>query len=60
MIELKFENFRKMEEVVEALLRNGYKVTIEILIDKRPKTWKHVFLLTAEKADVKEITGETE
>ena len=60
MIELKFEYFRNMEEVVEALLKNGYKVTIEDLIDKRPKRWEHRFLLTAEKSEPKEITGETE
>ncbi|MBR2653997.1 MAG: hypothetical protein IKD59_05510 [Lachnospiraceae bacterium] len=60
MIELKFEYFRDMEEVVEALLRNGYKVMIEILIDKSPKTWKRIYLLTAEKTEPKEITGETE
>lgn len=58
MIELKFEYFRDMEEVVDAFLRNGYKVTIEDLIDKRPKQWKHLFLLTAEKSESKEITAE--
>lgn len=58
MIELKFEYFRDMEEVVDAFLRNGYKVTIEDLIDKRPKQWKHLLLLTAEKSESKEITAE--
>lgn len=58
MIELKFEYFRDMEEVVDAFLRNGYKVTIEDLIDKRLKQWKHLLLLTAEKSESKEITAE--
>ena len=60
MIELKFEYFRNMEEVVESLLRNGYKVTIEDAVDKTYKQWRHFFLLTAEKSESREITGETE
>lgn len=60
MIELQFEYFRNMEEVVDSFLKNGYKVTIECLIDKRNKRWERKLVLTAKKSKPREILGETE
>ena len=56
MVELKFEYFRNMEEVVDSFLRNGYKVAIERYVDKTYKQWKYGYLLTAVKDEQEEET----
>ena len=59
MIELKFEYFRSMEEVVASFLDNGYKVMIERSVDKTHKQWKYGYLLTAIKDEKEEETNES-
>ncbi len=60
MIELKFEYFRSMEEVIDSFLNNGYKVAIErCYVDKTRKQWKPTYLLTAVKDEKEEETNES-
>ncbi len=59
MIELKFEYFRNMQEVIDSFLNNGYKVVIERYLDKTHKQWKCSYVLTAVKDEREEETNES-